>query len=146
MLIGMLFTVAASPPAAAEGTNQTLTVFKSATCACCKKWVTHLEKNGFKIESYDMGDMPSVKDYFEVRAGHQSCHTAQVGGYYIEGHVPAEDIQRLLRENPDIRGLTVPGMPIGSPGMEQGDRLDPYDVLAVDKEGKVTVFSKHNQK
>jgi hypothetical protein len=119
-----------------------ITVYKSPTCGCCNKWVDHLKDSGFEVKSYNRNDMPQVKQQLGVAPPLQSCHTAIINGYVIEGHVPATDIQRLLSEKPAIHGLTVPGMPMGSPGME-GPRKDRYDVLAIDKQGKTTVFSQH---
>jgi hypothetical protein len=115
-------------------------VFKEATCGCCSNWVEHLRRAGFAPTASNVDDMPSVKQVYKVPAHTRSCHTALVGGYVIEGHVPVADIQRLLKEKPAIAGLAVPGMPIGSPGME-GPNPRPYDVLAFDKTGKTTVFS-----
>jgi hypothetical protein len=102
--------------------------------------VEHLRRAGFAPTASNVDDMPSVKQVYKVPAHTRSCHTALVGGYVIEGHVPVADIQRLLKEKPAIAGLAVPGMPIGSPGME-GPNPRPYDVLAFDKTGKTTVFS-----
>jgi hypothetical protein len=119
-----------------------ISVYKSPTCGCCNKWVDHLKDSGFEVKSYNRNDMPQVKQQLGVAPPLQSCHTAIINGYVIEGHVPATDIQRLLSEKPAIHGLTVPGMPMGSPGME-GPRKDRYDVLAIDKQGKTTVFSQH---
>jgi len=119
-----------------------ISVYKSPTCGCCNKWVDHLKDSGFEVKAYNRNDMPQVKQQLGVAPPLQSCHTAIINGYVIEGHVPATDIQRLLSEKPAIHGLTVPGMPMGSPGME-GPRKDRYDVLAIDKQGKTTVFSRH---
>jgi len=123
-------------------TAEEITVYKSPTCGCCTKWVSHLQSNGFKVKAYNLNDMPSVKQQLGIAPKQQSCHTAVVDGYVIEGHVPAADIHRLLTEKPRIHGLTVPGMPMGSPGME-GPRSDSYNVLAIDKQGKTTVFSQY---
>ena len=117
-------------------------VYKSPTCGCCNKWVDHLEDSGFQVKAYNRNDMPGIKRQMGIAQPLQSCHTATVNGYVIEGHVPASDIQRLLKEKPAIHGLSVPGMPMGSPGME-GPRKDPYDVLAIDKQGKTSVYSSH---
>lgn len=117
-------------------------VYKDPDCGCCKKWVDHLRKNGFRVTTHDTRDMSSVKSSFGVKADLHSCHTASVNGYVIEGHVPAADIKRLLRERPKIAGLAVPGMPAGSPGME-GPRSDRYSVLSFDKSGKTKVFTNH---
>lgn len=117
-------------------------VYKSPTCGCCNKWVDHLEDSGFQVKAYNRNDMPGIKQQMGIAQPLQSCHTATVNGYVIEGHVPASDIQRLLKEKPAIHGLSVPGMPMGSPGME-GPRKDNYDVLAIDKHGRTKVFSSH---
>jgi hypothetical protein len=118
----------------------TVQVFKDATCGCCSVWVEHLRRNGFAPTSENVADIQAVKEVYKVPAQARSCHTALVGGYVVEGHVPAAEIQRMLREKPKIAGLAVGGMPIGSPGME-GPNPRPYDVLTFDKTGKTTVFS-----
>lgn len=116
-------------------------VYKSATCGCCSVWVEHLRRNGFAPTSTNVTDLDAVKTKHGVPVRGQSCHTALVGGYVIEGHVPAAEIHRLLKETPaGVVGLAVPGMPIGSPGME-GPNASPYNVLAFDKQGRTTVFS-----
>ena len=125
-------------PASAHA--QEITVYKSPNCGCCNKWVSHLEKNGFKVNAHNRNDMASIKQQLGIAPQQQSCHTAIVEGYIIEGHVPAADVKRLLREKPDVQGLTVPGMPMGSPGME-GPRKDAYSVLAIDRQGETTVYS-----
>ena len=119
-----------------------ITVYKTPTCGCCTKWVSHLEKNGFEVESIDMRDLHMIKSMSGVQPKLASCHTAKVDGYVIEGHVPADDIKRLLAERPDVKGLTAPGMPHGSPGMETG-RKDAYQVLSIHEDGKTRVFSQH---
>jgi hypothetical protein len=119
-----------------------VSVFKSATCGCCAKWVEHLRTNGFAPTATNMDDMNVVKSKHNVPKGIQSCHTALVGGYVIEGHVPAADIKRLLKERPAISGLAVAGMPAGSPGMES-PTPERYDVVSFDKQGKTRVFSTH---
>jgi len=122
---------------------QQVDVYKNASCGCCKSWIKHLQDNGIDARPHDVGDVVPYK----IRAGLgpqlAACHTAMVEGYVIEGHVPAADIKRLLAERPDARGLAVPGMPVGSPGMEDGDRKEPYDVLLVHKDGSTTVFAHH---
>jgi hypothetical protein len=115
-------------------------VFKDATCGCCANWVEHLRRKGFAPTSTNVDNIAALKDTHNVPRQARSCHTALVGGYVIEGHVPAADIQRLLKERPAIAGLAVPGMPIGSPGME-GSNPQPYNVLAFDKKGQTSVFS-----
>lgn len=106
----------------------TVTVWKSPTCGCCGDWVTHMRQAGFNVVVHDKDDMQTVKQARGVPSQLQSCHTAEVDGYILEGHVPAADVRRLLAERPRARGLAVPGMPQGSPGMETGQK-DPYDVI-----------------
>lgn len=119
-------------------------VHKTPTCGCCGVWVTHMEKGGFKTQVHNLDDLAPVKQRLGVPAGLASCHTAQVDGYFVEGHVPAADVQRLLRERPKAKGLAVPGMPAGSPGMEvPSGRVDRYDVMLVGNDGKATVFATH---
>lgn len=120
-----------------------IVVYKSPTCGCCKNWISHLKQNGFKVEAHDVKDVAPYKEELGITPALASCHTAVVDGYVIEGHVPASDIKRLLRERPDVRGLTVPGMPVGSPGMEQGNVKQPYNVISFDKNGKNRIFSSH---
>ena len=105
-------------------------------------WVSHLRKNGFAVRSTDVPDMRSVKRQAGVPRAVSSCHTAMVEGYIVEGHVPADDVKRLLAERPDVRGIAVPGMPIGSPGME-GPNPQPYDVITFDEDGNLTHFASH---
>jgi hypothetical protein len=117
-------------------------VYKSPTCGCCALWVEHVNANGFAAKVTDMPDVTPVKSQRGVPQALRSCHTAIVGGYVIEGHVPAADIQRLLRERPAIAGLAVPGMPMGSPGME-GPGPQRYDVIAFDRQGQTSVYARH---
>lgn len=120
---------AANPP--------TVEVWKSPTCGCCKDWITHMEGHGFTVRVHDSGNT-TMRQRLGLPQRLGSCHTALVGGYVVEGHVPAEDVKRLLAEKPAALGLTVPGMPIGSPGMDgpaYGGRRDPYDVLLVSGRG-----------
>lgn len=119
-------------------------VFKTATCGCCGKWVEHMRAAGFTANVSDVEDaeLQKYKQRHGVPDSAKSCHTARVGGYTIEGHVPASEIRRLLVERPKVAGLAVPGMPLGSPGMEvKGVKAHPYDVLAFDATGKTRVFS-----
>lgn len=119
-------------------------VYKSPTCGCCTNWISHLKENGFTVEVHNRRDMNPIKSEMGVPSNLQSCHTAKVGGYVVEGHVPADDIARLLKEKPPVKGLAVPGMPMGSPGME-GHRKDAYDVLTFQENGKTSIFSSQNQ-
>lgn len=119
-------------------------VYKSPTCGCCSKWIAHIEEAGFAVEATNMDNVNPFKQKVGVPQKLASCHTAMVDGYFIEGHVPADDIKRLLKERPDIAGLTAPGMPIGSPGMEvPGRKADNFQVLAVGKDGQSRIFASH---
>ena len=118
------------PAVTAQPNEPQMTVYKSPTCGCCEKWVDHVRSHGITVTVVDEPQMNPLKGSLGIPAELRSCHTAKIGGYLIEGHVPAPDIQRLLRERPAVDGLAVPGMPIGSPGMEMGDRLDAYTVIA----------------
>jgi hypothetical protein len=128
---------------AAAAEQPQLVVHKSASCGCCKVWVEHMRKHGFAAKVNDVDNMSPIKERVGVPYGMGSCHTAEVGGYFIEGHVPAEQVQRLLKEKPKAKGLTVPGMPIGSPGMEQGDVKQPYEVHLVHADGTTSVYAKY---
>lgn len=137
MLLAMLWSL----PVLAED----ITVYKSPTCGCCKKWIGHLQANGFNVNAQDVNTVEPLKNQLGLGRNQRSCHTALVGGYLIEGHVPASDIRRLLKEKPKAKGLAVPGMPIGSPGMEQGAQQDPYNVLLIRPDGSTQVYSRQNQ-
>ena len=142
LLLTTIFVYLASSVVAGEAHAAEVTVYKSPTCGCCKKWVNHLEKNGFDVKAKNRKDLSSIKKQYGIGLKQQSCHTALVDGYVIEGHVPASDVERLLAEKPDIRGLTVPGMVMGSPGME-GHRKDHYKVLAIDHQGQTSVYAEY---
>ena len=119
-------------------------VFKSATCGCCAKWVDHMRAAGFTVHVTDLQepDLQKMKDRYGVPAKSRSCHTARVGGFTIEGHVPAGEVKRLLEEKPQVVGIAVPGMPLGSPGMEvSGVKPQPYEVVTFDKQGATKVYS-----
>lgn len=119
-----------------------VTVYKDASCGCCRKWVEHMQAGGFTVTAHDDADMDALKDHYGVPSGVRSCHTALVGSYVIEGHVPATDVDRLLKEQPKAAGLAVPGMVMGSPGMD-GPMSKPYSVLAFQKTGATTTFASH---
>lgn len=140
LLLTAAALLGAALPAAAETAGPTVTVYKRVTCDCCNKWVEHLKANGFRVRAVDVPDLEPYKQRYGVSQKLASCHTAVVEGYVIEGHVPADSIKRLLAQRPKVRGLSVPGMPIGSPGMEQNNIKDPYDVLAFDEKGGIRVF------
>lgn len=127
---------------ATEQSDKKITVYKSPTCDCCNAWIKHLKENGFEVVAENHNDMPMIKGATGILPQHQSCHTAFIGNYFIEGHVPANDIKRLLREKPDAAGLSVPGMPMGSPGME-GPRKDSFSVLLINKNGSVQEYSQY---
>jgi hypothetical protein len=143
-VLGMISMFAATALRPSAQTETAIQVFKEPTCGCCSLWVEHLRKAGFRATVTDVADMAAIKSKHRVPAQARSCHTALVGGYVVEGHVPAADVQRMLKERPAIVGIGVPGMPIGSPGMEvAGMKPHPYDVLAFDKAGETRVFASH---
>ncbi len=119
-----------------------LKVWKTPTCGCCGKWVKHMEAAGFRVEVTDLESVDPIRKANGVPLSLASCHTGTVGGYVIEGHVPASDVRRLLKEKPGILGLTAPGMPAGSPGMDVPGS-PPYDVLSLGKDGKTAVYATH---
>jgi hypothetical protein len=128
---------------AAQADLPEVVVYKTPTCGCCSKWVAHLRDAGFKVRTIDLEDLDPIRRDWKVPPKLASCHTARVGRYVIEGHVPAADIRRLLETQPRVDGLSVPGMPIGSPGMEQGNVVEPYDVLSFNAAGETRVFASH---
>ena len=117
-------------------------VYKTPTCGCCSEWVKHLQEAGFEVETRDLDNLTAIKAELGVDPKLQSCHTAVVGDYVVEGHVPADVIARILEEEPNIAGVAVPGMPVGSPGMEMGSRVDPYEIIAFDHEGNAKVYDR----
>ena len=145
--------LAAAPAAAtaiavapvAQASEPTVDVRKTATCGCCGAWVGHLKQSGLKVQYRNVshGALALYKKQQSIPPRLSSCHTAKVGGYVIEGHVPAREIKRLLREKPDAIGLTVPGMPVGSPGMEDGTTRDAYEVLLIRKDGSTEVYARY---
>ena len=124
--------------------SASVSVFKDAGCGCCGGWISHMRENGFAVSATNVAPetMDVVKSKAGVTADTASCHTAIVAGYVVEGHVPASDVQRLMDERPDAIGLSAPGMPIGSPGME-GAGAEPYDVLLIRRDGRTEVFASH---
>lgn len=135
--------VVKTPMSASQGLPLAL-VHKSPTCGCCELWVDHLKEAGFQVEVRDAEDITPVKQRLGVPYGKGSCHTAEIGGYFVEGHVPAADIKRLLAEKPNAKGLVLPGMPMGSPGMEAPDgKAQPYTVELVGRDGTTSPFSAH---
>ena len=130
----------------AAGNDSLITVWKNPSCGCCKEWVTHLKKSGFEVVTNDIPDTAPIRQKLGLPAKFGSCHTAQLGAYVLEGHVPAQEIQRLMREKPKAVGLAVPGMPVGSPGMEVGNTQDAYDVLLVLADGSSRVYQSYPSK
>lgn len=137
VLAAVLGPVPSSPGAGIE-------VYKTSTCECCRKWVDHLTAHRFAVRTTDVDDLDAVKERYGVPIDLGSCHTAVVGGYVIEGHVPAAEIRRLLKERPAVTGLAVPSMPPGAPGMEvPGGKTWPYRVLAFNKDGTTTIYASY---
>ncbi|HET7868421.1 MAG TPA: DUF411 domain-containing protein [Burkholderiaceae bacterium] len=134
----------AALPAFAAGSLPPVEVFKSPTCGCCGAWVDHLRAAGFEVKVTLLDDTSVARRKHGLSDKFGSCHTAVVAGYVVEGHVPAADVKRLLAMKPAALGLAVPGMPVGSPGMEMGSRRDAYQVLLIDKQGRERVFSSHS--
>ena len=120
--------------------GKTMTVYKSPYCGCCVKWIDIMKDNGFKVNTIETNDVNTIKQKAGLQAGQTSCHTAFVDGYVIEGHVNYSSIKRMLEEKPDVLGITVPGMPIGSPGMEQGDIKQAYNILYINKNGSTGIY------
>ena len=144
LMAGGALLLAAHLPAAAKSVPFA-EVWKDPNCGCCKDWVTHLEKNGFKVKVNDVGN-EAMRTRLGVEAKYGGCHTALIGGYAVEGHVPAREILRLLKEKPEAIGLAVPGMPVGSPGMDgsaYGNRTDAYAVLLLKKGVAPTIYQRY---
>jgi hypothetical protein len=144
-LLALLSLFAA--PMTAHARSDDVQVYKSPTCGCCNDWIRHLEANGFRVKATDVPESRFYRARFGMPQKYGSCHTAVVGGYVVEGHVPAREIRRLLRERPTALGIAVPGMPVGSPGMdgpEYNGQVDPYDVLLVQADGRATVFATYD--
>jgi len=142
-LVASLLVLGLAQAAWAAPTTPVIDVYKSPTCGCCNKWIDHLKANGFTVRAHDTENVAAHKIRLGVPAGYGSCHTAEVNGYEIEGHVPAKEMKRLLKEKPRARGLVVPAMPAGSPGMEIGDRKDAYDVFLVNQDGSTRTYAQY---
>lgn len=123
--------------------SPSILVYKNPSCGCCGSWVKHLEEAGFPVSVEEVADTSPIRKRLGLPEKYGACHTATVADYVLEGHVPADDVKRLLATRPTALGLAVPGMPVGSPGMEVGDRVDPYEVLLVDRAGQASVFSRY---
>jgi hypothetical protein len=120
-----------------------ITVYRSPSCHCCHRWIEHLEQHQFTVIDKIVQNTHAIKEQVGLPNNLASCHTAIVGDYIVEGHVPADDIKRLLMEKPDISGLSVPEMPVGTPGMEMGDRKDNFAVISYDKNGQYRLFNRY---
>ncbi|HET9514645.1 MAG TPA: DUF411 domain-containing protein [Gemmatimonadales bacterium] len=127
---------------AAQAKGPEMTVYKSPTCGCCGKWIDHIKAAGFTVKVVDLDDLTEIKQASAVPMKLRTCHTALVDNYVIEGHVPADVVKKLLAEKPAAIGIAVPGMPIGSPGMEVGNQKDAYEVILFEKGGKTSVYAK----
>lgn len=136
-----LVTAACAQPQAAQG--PVVTVYKSPSCECCGRWAQHLSRNGFVVKVEAVNDLAPVRHDLGVPDAVAACHTALVDGYVVQGHVPAADIRKLLSERPQVKGIAALGMTAGSPGMEMGDRVDHYDVVAFTAAGETTPFAHH---
>ncbi len=141
-LLGAVIAALAIPAAAAPRSQLAVEVYKSATCGCCGKWIEHLQANGFAVRAHDVAEPATYRAKLGVPDALGSCHTATIGGYVLEGHVPAQEVKRLLAERPRARGLAVPAMPAGSPGME-GPRADAYEVLLIETDGRARVYARY---
>ncbi|WP_420227698.1 DUF411 domain-containing protein [Pigmentiphaga litoralis] len=139
----LLVTMLAMPISAIAQSATTIDVWKTPECGCCKDWIKHLQSNGFQVVAHDVGDTSEMRRKLSMPEQYGSCHSGSVNGYALEGHVPAKEIRRLLRERPAAVGLSVPAMPLGAPGMdgpEYQGRSFPYEVLLVGKNGKTSVY------
>jgi hypothetical protein len=146
LLVPLLLAACRAPAAEHESAAvsaevKVIDVYRSPTCACCEDWIAYLENNGYTVRVHDVENPTAVKNQYRVPGSLYSCHTAIMDGYVIEGHVPIEEIEQLLTERPNIAGIAVAGMPIGSPGMEvDGLEAQPYDVVAFDNQGNMEQF------
>lgn len=138
------FAFAAALTLAGTAANAaSMTVMKSASCGCCSKWVEHVRAHGFDVKVVNVDDIMAVKAKAGIPNKLASCHTTMIGGYVIEGHVPAADIKKLLAQKPKAKGIAVPGMPMGSPGMEHGDHKQPFQTLLIKADGSTSIFARH---
>lgn len=142
-IFGALFIGLTARSVWAASDAPVIDVYKSPTCGCCGKWIDHLKANGFTVRSHNTNIVVEHKTRLGVPPGYGSCHTAEVNGYLVEGHVPAREIKRLLKEHRRARGLVVPAMPMGSPGMEMGGRKDAYEVFLVNRDGTTQTYANY---
>ncbi len=120
-----------------------ITVYRTPTCGCCSGWIEHMKQEGFQVTDIKTTEIEKIKQQYNLPAGLESCHTSIADGYVIEGHIPALEVKRLLTEKPDVAGIAVPGMPLGTPGMEAGDIKEPFQVLAFNQKGEIQVFQEY---
>jgi len=146
-LFGTLASLVITDESKAQSNIEILTTYKSESCGCCVKWIDHVEENKLTVKAINTIDLNSIKDRYQVPANYRSCHTAiSQDGYVFEGHIPAKYIQQFLQEKPKNQvGLVVPGMPVGSPGMEYQNKFNPYVIMAFDKTGQLTPYAEINQ-
>ncbi len=138
----LLLAVVSKQTVLADDLN--IMVYRDPSCSCCEGWVENLTRHGFAPGNVSTSNMAAVKQQYHVPEALASCHTAVIDGYVIEGHVPVDDIKRLLAEKPNVLGIAVPGMPIGTPGMESGDKKDPFTVFSFDAQGNKQVFNQYS--
>jgi len=146
IVLSLLLTAIVGSAGYAADQPVEITVYRSPTCGCCGKWIEHLKQNNFNVKDNVSDDMEAIKSQYGVPKEMASCHTAIVNGYVIEGHVPAADILKLLKDKPKVTGLAVPGMVTGSPGMEMGGRVDSYEVMSFDKDKHFQIFNHYQGK
>ena len=143
--IAVVMSLTTATSAATASVPLEITVYRDPFCNCCEGWIDYLTNQGFQPTSVKTSTIDTLKQQYGVPNDLVSCHTAVINGYVVEGHVPADDIKRLLAEQPnDVAGISVPGMPIGTPGMESGDVLEPFTVFSFDKQGNTQVFKKYS--
>ncbi len=146
LMIIIFLSLNISVKAETEKQPLVIEVYRSPSCGCCGKWIEHLKNNKFEVNDHVTNEVQAIKDKYGVPANMASCHTALVNGYVIEGHVPASDIRKLLKIKPSVIGISVPGMTVGTPGMEMGDKKEPYKVVSFDSEKNYKVFSSYKGK
>jgi hypothetical protein len=142
--ISALWMLMAAPGIAATLDTSDITVYRDPSCGCCEGWTDHLSEQGFRPTEVSTSEVETIKQQYHIPEHFRSCHTAIVQGYVIEGHVPAADIKRLLAERPNVAGIAVPGMPVGTPGMEDGDRRDSFTVFSFDSAGNPAMFNQYS--
>jgi hypothetical protein len=141
--IAVIIVLMSAPSMAASSKASEITVYRAPSCSCCGGWIAHLAAQGFQLKEIATSNMNMLKQQHGVPNDLASCHTAVIQGYVIEGHVPVKDIKRLLAQHPKVAGIAVPGMPIGTPGMEDGDRREPFTVFSFDEQGNAQAFNQY---